>query len=918
MIDPRLIRAINGGRCFVLIGSGPSCEMGYTSWSRLASDVVSEINRRNLSYDQPSYAKNIAERKYPELFRSAERDLGDRQQLIQVVKGCLAPTIKNRGSVYEIITRWPFACYLTTNYDDEIEIHLHRINEHFTRVLNRTEDFYAFRDGVNHIIQKLHGDLEHPNDVILTSRDYSRLYVEDSGQYFRTKLRQIFEMFDILIVGHSLYDPDIKYVLQQAKTTASPQHPIFLVAADFTKEDELEYLEKYNIVVVGYENLDGTHSKLHRLLKTVDRFVVPRGQKTISVDSRPVAEIESATALFLYRRLRSERTAENMEPLVLSGLYAKDSDGVEITQLASLPNLTNFAKNNTDFAEALRTAAEALIERKLATRIAERIAISESGRAVVSEFQRIREIEKEQAFGQFVIDLKRIVGEEIGNAVVNHCRQLAERVIVASFANRGLAIANRVFAGQSASAEDLTDMFHFISASAANLADLDVRGPFVEAMYQFLVEPNGPQRNYLASVSQGYFMYNLFGLDPKFSRAQRDIFGRTLWICDSSVLLPLVAVGCYNNEYAVRLFVLLSEAKANIITTPNLLNEAWDHLVWAAEFIRKNGSDSAEFLRAALVKGSYKQNLFIDGYIRLSADGEVGSFGDYLSRVLPSGINRESFNEQITRAGVIVQSLPNTTGFEESHWADYEDAKVSLRDEREKKGTYRSELQIESEAEVWVLLSKLRSGEYLLPGSAGNIDEAYFVSESRLFESTFRSVQLTTWTPEALFRYITAMPGQQTDPDLLQQCLLHEYFYAGVSFIDRNRYLRYFGPSIDAAKAAFKEERAAYIRVLEDRYTRGISEAFGKTPDLEKPFFVSQMITRTSAESERRERLAQERASAAEARIKELELEKSEAWKGREARRQQQEASRLRNLSDPKHVRKREKQAKKRSRKKSK
>ena len=39
MLNPRLVEKLNTGRCFALIGSGPSCEVGYPSWHELAKDV---------------------------------------------------------------------------------------------------------------------------------------------------------------------------------------------------------------------------------------------------------------------------------------------------------------------------------------------------------------------------------------------------------------------------------------------------------------------------------------------------------------------------------------------------------------------------------------------------------------------------------------------------------------------------------------------------------------------------------------------------------------------------------------------------------------------------------------------------------------------------------------------------------------
>ena len=196
------------------------------------------------------------------------------------------------------------------------------------------------------------------------------------------------------------------------------------------------------------------------------------------------------------------------------------------------------------------------------------------------------------------------------------------------------------------------------------------------------------------------------------------------------------------------------------------------------------------------------------------------------------------------------------------------------------------------------------------------MERIYFVSQGRIIDQVFQPEDVVTWSPESLYRYLSALPGRQINPDLLQQCMLHEYYYAGISFIDKDRYEHFFGPSINAAKASYNNERDSYIEELEDTYTRDIDDVFEQTPDLEKPFFVAQMGWRLAEKSKQREELAIQRAIGAEKKVRQLESERDKAWKTREKKRQEQEAATLRNLQDPKQVRKRERQAKRRKKKK--
>jgi len=868
--------------------------------------------------DTESYVKYLEQKRYPELFRQAERDVDGRLKLIDLIKSLLSPSDKNRGVLYELISNWPFACYLTTNYDDEMKDHLAGVDEHFTVIRNRPEDFYSLRNGVSHLIQKLHSDLDHPEEVILTSTDYRRLYVEDSGQYFRDKLRQVFEIFDVFIIGHSLSDPDINYILQLARKTASPQHPIYMAAEDFTKAEEKDYFEKYNIILMGYSNQDGTHSKLRRMLKIADRFIVPRRRRRERTEAevRPKEEVEAAVALFLYRRLKGAEATENLSPLILANLHSADAGELSKEEIIALPSLKAFAQKGVVFSEAIDESLDGLVRQSLIDEVSGRYSISKKGRESVKECQAVRETEKDQAYGQFSLSLKAGCAS-LTDMQLEECKKMAEEVIVASFATRGLTISNQIFAGQTGGPEELSDVFGFVSDTATALDDMELKAAFVDAMHQFLVEPSPPQRKYLASVSQGYFLYHLLGLDPKCRQLRRDIFKRTLWLCDSNVLLPLAAAGCHNHDYAVELFRTLKESEAVLYTTPNLLQEAWEHFDWALNFMKHTGgAESPEFLRTVLLKGSSKQNLFLDGYIRLSADGQVASFKDYLDLVTPKGIDRSSFNSLFINAGVSVGSVSEMTGFVQDDWGDIEEAKDKIQQERERVGIYRSSLQVESEAEVWVFVKNLRSGKYSIPGIDTAIERVYFISQSRVLDKVFQPESVATWTPEAVYRYLSALPGSQTNPDLLQQCMLHEYYYAGVSFIDKDRYVRFFGPSIDAAKASYEKEKSKYIAELEESHAKQLDDAFDKVPDLEKPFFVAQMGWRVAEASKHKEEQAKQRELEWKAKARLLEEEKKAAWKKQEKRRKAQEAATERNLKDPKHVRKRLKQAKKRRRKK--
>ena len=790
------------------------------------------------------------------------------------------------------------------------------MNEHYKVIRNRPADFHVWREGVSRIIQKLHSDLDHPEEAVITSADYRRLYIENSGAYFPQALCKILSTFDVFIVGHSLTDPDIDHILSLAKEHRGIKQPIYMVAADDSRAEESEYREKYNIVIVQYSNYDGTHSELRRLLRAADGFVVPRSRfpDRVVISARPQDESQAAVAIYLYRRLQGVMATDYLSPLVLSGLHSVDSGQVKSGDVASLPTIRDLVGGKTDYNEAIERSLHSLKQCGLISASGGSIRITLAGRSKVEEYQEIRKTESSQAYGQFRVDLKSRYSA-VAESQLDRCETLIEKVVVSTFARRGSAIANKIFSEQSALPDELSDMFGCVSDQAVEIADPALRVAFVEAARQFIVDPNAQQRDYLASVSQGYFLFHLLGLDPRCGQMRRSIFQKTLWLCDSSVILRRLALACNEHDFSCELFRVLAEEKALLWTTPKLLQEAWENLEWALRFIQEKGTDSIAFLRASIMDGSFEQNLFFDGYITLRADGHVGRFRDYMELTFgDANVDRSKFESAVARVGLRVINISSVEGFATDDWGDVEDAKLNIRKERMGRGTFRSELQIESEAEVSVLLAKLRSRSYTIRGIE-SAESFYFVSRSRVMDYTGSHGDIVTWAPEALYRYLASFPGREIDPSLLQQCMIVEYYYAGIEIIDQAKYERYFGRMIDSSNALYSEEIEGYVRDLEDD-AESIEKAFSETSDLEKPLFVAYMGWRIAESATHRERVGIRERMELERQVKELEGELERSQRGKET--QRQEYARARNQRDPKHVRKRARQANKKRRKKRK
>jgi hypothetical protein len=353
ILPPDLIRAINRGRCFAIVGSGPSCEVGYRSWRQLAIATYEALTTAGRVEDHDSYRMYLEKAEYPELFELAEYDIGGRDKLAGLLRSLLVPTISHKPEqIYDFLSQWPFAVYLTTNFDDEISSHLTELGSHYSTVQNTTSDLSLIREGASNLIVKLHSDLDHPHNAVITTKDYKKFAVDDAGNYFRVRLRAIMETFNVLIIGHSLSDVDFQIVLQAAQHTGSPAHPIYMVATGFSHADERLFFEKYRICLIRYENPDGKHAQLKRLLAAHNRYVVSRIETPdrLIFAADPGPGLEVASALFLYRRLAgSVKTAEAgdwyLRPLVIN-LLRGSTKALSKEELASQEPLRSLAARN--------------------------------------------------------------------------------------------------------------------------------------------------------------------------------------------------------------------------------------------------------------------------------------------------------------------------------------------------------------------------------------------------------------------------------------------------------------------------------------------------------------------------------------------------------------------------------------------
>ena len=196
------IKAIRDGNAALFAGAGLSRPSGFVDWKELlrplAEDIGIKIDDEHDLTLVAQYVRNKA---------------GNRSLINQSIMDAFNREVDLNDNV-RILTRLPIETYWTTNYDHLIEDGLREANRNpdvkieYKQLSNTKRD----RDA---IVYKMHGDVEHPADAVLTKDDYVKY--DDSYPFFRKVLQGDLISKTFLFIGFSFEDPNLDYVISQTR-----------------------------------------------------------------------------------------------------------------------------------------------------------------------------------------------------------------------------------------------------------------------------------------------------------------------------------------------------------------------------------------------------------------------------------------------------------------------------------------------------------------------------------------------------------------------------------------------------------------------------------------------------------------------------------------------------------------------------
>lgn len=895
-MDRYLVEYLSSGKCWLLVGSGPSVAMGYPTWRDLAAKATEALRVENRAAHEV-HAQDLLEKgDYPAVFQAVERAIGG-PQLLQVLRRHVKPS-QTSGTLYEPLARWPIAVYMTTNYDDELQTHLAALGETYLSRTNSQAHMELLVGDTSGLIVKLHGDLTTETGIVLTSSQYEAIKNGSYWQYWRNKMQSIFQMQPVVVIGHSLTDPNIRHVLEAARVGSGVAQPVCWIAPDVPSPQAKEYLETFRIRVISYDNADGRHQNLATLIRQISHFIPPRvavhvKSQIARVSQPPPGRSPAATAFLVFNRLAA---AEHYEERRLQVIVA----AIE----SALPSLRG---RSFTIQQALEVAGwpvgaplPAQASAEVAGHAVARTLIQPDGdvfraagdeqviEARLSQFDLLRE--------RFITSLELRMKREFPGLQADGSRRIAQAVetaLTGYFREGGLTLATTLMTTQPPAPHLPSSMLEFITEASAQFDTLLERQAFTAVSIDAFVSAEAPEREYLGRISQGFLAFHCLGAFGELAEERWTHARETVWLIDSNVQIPALALGASTNAAFAEAFATLKSASVRLFTTWRLFQETANHLRFAERLIREQGADSPSIIAAAMGDAPrYRSNQFLEGFVRWRAAGNPADWERYVYAA--TGKRQPTDQDLMARleaVGLEVVDLSAWPGFAQEGFARRDDLT-----ERIKQATQQLRRQVaatsadydeewldakaQPEAEAVLIIGGERDGQYHILSTTGQSSPAWFISSTSLLNAVAAREsampERITWQPEAFLGFVsTLVPAlAASSAEGAFERLLWSFARSGVTLLDEATVQAVFGGVIDEATLAITEQRELYNQTVAAKYGESPEAVLGRMRPSARPLAALQLEKEMAQVREgqvvklQREKLAQQdRAKKAEGEL---------------------------------------------------
>ena len=252
----------------IFAGAGMSAGAGFVNWSELLRPIAEELG---LDVDKENDLVALAQ------FHCNDNG-NNRSQLNQRLIEEFSREAKETEN-HKILCRLPIRTYWTTNYDKMIESALDKSGK-IADVKYTKDHLSTTKPRRDAVVYKMHGDVDHANQAVLTKDDYERYHVKMDQYLANLKSDLISKTF--IFIGFSFTDPNLDYILSRVRVAyegSQRRHYCFIKVIEKEQNEEpadFEYrnkkqgyfvkdLERFNVKTILINDFDEITDLLRRL-----------------------------------------------------------------------------------------------------------------------------------------------------------------------------------------------------------------------------------------------------------------------------------------------------------------------------------------------------------------------------------------------------------------------------------------------------------------------------------------------------------------------------------------------------------------------------------------------------------------------------------------------------------------------------
>lgn len=844
---------INSQKTWLFLGSGASAQAGLPSWPKLLSNVVAGLPPDAASRVRASsrYVKALENHEYPRAFEVVQ-SVSNRGTLEHLVARELA-TVTTPPPVIKMLANWPFAGYITSNYDGLLMRALRAIQDYaqaWTAVGNTPQEMQKLTGDQQRRVWHIHGAFELPEKsrLILTESDYEEAYAEGSPALH--VLRAILATRRLVFIGFGFNDLHLLKVLTAVSRLTGPARPIVAVLPDSISDEKRYALtNQSNIDVYLYPHADATHEKLNEFVQLHDYLIYTRSHK-LREPSLPCPSFdEETTGLLLYNELCLRDSARVRDDVLLPLLEMKVLAHLSANPVVSTQELAADLQGRV---AAIRgpgvrldeTSGMALEMTNALVRLHQaglidlvegaNVRLTAKGLDVVANKRTMAETFSD-GFTSSILGRVEREAPALNPVAVHRIQKTTEAFIKDSVRRRALAVATAFStSNQEHKQSSVVGLLQHLRDYINTMYSAEEALPLIRSIIGVLLEPTPSEKKYISVLLQASFATSLLGLEAGAVRARVREIEETAFILDASVLVPYFAVGSNGHNAARSLVESLKELGCSVFTTLDFVREVTANAVTARNYYRGDNVQSVRTFERAR-SGAGRQNAFVEGFQRSSTTMiRHSGMVVYLSsrcglRLIPGGKkeNVGVVKDALIGAGIGILDASDLDPEAKQRASAYE---RTIRSWRESKATANHPEQSLAEANAAVFVENIRARREARVACT----RSYFVTSTMIVDSL--AAERVAFSPDALLQFVITLRGWSPDEmDVLGSNLFSEMMERSLVLLSSSQIATIFLPLVDLSAEAFARTTERYRTLLLAKWGSAEVESWSRVSPADLP-----------------------------------------------------------------------------------